>query len=207
MDKEERVKKRNLKAERVDTEDILTIPNILSFLRILLITPFMILFLNGNYVWASLMIIISGLTDCVDGFIARKFNQVSEFGKVLDPVADKLTLLAVGVGICIISPEVITVMVILIIKDILMMVGGLSLIKNDIKPPPARWYGKVGTVLFYLSVCTIVVLKVADINVPYLSLIMLSVTAATMIFALIKYFLLFLDLLKNSEINQNKEGE
>ena len=133
MDKEERVKKRNLKAERVDTEDILTIPNILSFLRILLITPFMILFLNGNYIWASLMIIISGLTDCVDGFIARKFNQVSEFGKVLDPVADKLTLLAVGVGICIISPEVITVMVILIIKDILMMVGGLSLIKNDIK--------------------------------------------------------------------------
>ena len=118
MDKEERVKKKELKAERVDTEEILTIPNILSFLRILLITPFMILFLNGNYIWASLMIIISGLSDCVDGFIARKFNQVSEVGKILDPVADKLTLLAVGVGICIISPEVITVMVILIIKDI-----------------------------------------------------------------------------------------
>ena len=104
MNKEERENQKNLKAEPVDTDDILTIPNILSFLRILLITPFMILFLNGNYVWASLMIIISGLTDCVDGFIARKFNQVSEFGKILDPVADKLTLLAVGVGICIISP-------------------------------------------------------------------------------------------------------
>lgn len=207
MNKEEKENQENLKVEPVDTDDILTIPNILSFLRILLITPFMILFLNGNYVWASLMIIISGLTDCVDGFIARKFNQVSEFGKVLDPVADKLTLLAVGVGICIISPEVITVMVILIIKDILMMVGGLSLIKNNIKPPQARWYGKVGTVLFYLSVCTIVVLKIAGITVPYLSLIMLSITAGAMIFALIKYFLLFLDLLKNSDANQNKEGE
>ena len=61
--------------------------------------------------------------------------------------------------------------------------------------------------LFYLSVCTIVVLKMADITVPYLSLIMLSITAGAMIFALIKYFLLFLDLLKNSDANQNKEGE
>lgn len=75
------------------------------------------------------MIIISGLTDCVDGFVARHFNQVSDFGKILDPVADKLTLLAVGIGICILTPEVITVMVILIIKDLLMLIGGIALIK------------------------------------------------------------------------------
>ena len=111
------------------SDEILTIPNILSFFRILLITPFMILFLNGQYVWAAVMIIISGLTDCVDGFIARHFNQVSNFGKILDPVADKLTLLAVGIGICILTPEVITVMVILIIKDLLMLIGGIALIK------------------------------------------------------------------------------
>lgn len=72
------------------SDEILTIPNILSFFRILLITPFMILFLNGQYIWATVMIIISGLTDCVDGFVARHFNQVSDFGKILDPVADKL---------------------------------------------------------------------------------------------------------------------
>ena len=66
------------------SDEILTIPNILSFFRILLITPFMILFLNGQYVWATVMIIISGLTDCVDGFVARHFNQVSDFGKILD---------------------------------------------------------------------------------------------------------------------------
>ena len=115
------------------SDEILTIPNILSFFRILLITPFMILFLNGQYVWATVMIIISGLTDCVDGFVARHFNQVSDFGKILDPVADKLTLLAVGIGICILTPEVITVMVILIIKDLLMLIGGIALIKNDIQ--------------------------------------------------------------------------
>jgi cardiolipin synthase len=132
---------------------------------------------------------------------------VSEFGKLLDPVADKLTLLAVGIGICIVAPEVIPVMIILIIKDLLMMVGGSELIKNHIKPPQARWYGKLGTILFYISVCTIVVLKVADIVVPYLSIILLSITALAMIFALIKYFLLFMELIKNSNTTQNKEGE
>lgn len=77
--------------------------------------------------------------------------------------------------------------------------------KNDIQPPQARWYGKVGTILFYISVCTIVVLKVFGIEVPYLSVILLSVTAATMIFALVKYFLLFLDLITNG--SNQKKGE
>ncbi len=198
---------KKINGERVDTTDILTIPNILSFIRILLITPFMILFLNQQYIWASIIIIVSGLTDCADGIIARKFKQISDFGKLIDPVADKLTLLAVGVGICIICPEVITVMVILIIKDILMIIGGITLIKNHIKPPQARWYGKIGTVFFYISVCTIVVFKIADITVPYLSVIMLSVTAVTMIFALVKYFLLFMELVKNVDTGVKEEGE
>lgn len=188
------------------SDEILTIPNILSFFRILLITPFMILFLNGEYVWSAVVIVASGLTDCVDGYIARHFNQVSDFGKILDPVADKLTLLAVGIGICILTPEVITVMVILIIKDLLMLIGGITLIKNDIQPPQARWYGKVGTIMFYVSVCTIVFLKVINVEVPYLSVILLSITAITMIFALVKYFLLFLDLITNGDSSQ-KKGE
>lgn len=192
---------------KIDAADILTIPNALSFLRILLITPFMIFFLSENYVWASVMIIISGLSDCVDGFIARKLNQVSEFGKMLDPVADKLTLLAVGIGICVVVPEVIPVMIVLIIKDLLMIIGGYTLIRNNIKPPQAKWYGKIGTVLFYFSVCVIVVLKVAGIVVPYLSIALLSVTAAAMIFALIKYFILFMELIKNAGNNSKEKGE
>ncbi|MCH5202422.1 MAG: CDP-alcohol phosphatidyltransferase family protein [Oscillospiraceae bacterium] len=193
--------------ERVDTKDICTIPNVLSFMRILLIVPFMIMFLYEKYVAAAIMIGVSGLTDCFDGFLARKLHQVSEFGKLLDPIADKLTLLAVGVAMCIMSPEIITIMVILIIKDILMIIGGSTLVKNKIKPPQARWYGKLGTILFYLSVCIIVVLKIADIQIPYLSLILLSITAVSMIFALVKYFLLFLELVKNAEENQVKKGE
>ena len=190
-------------------KEVLSIPNILCYCRIALVPVFLYIYFyveTGNrHFLSAIILVLSSITDFLDGFIARKYNMITELGKLIDPVADKLTLLAVGIGICILTPEVITVMVILIIKDLLMLIGGIALIKNDIQPPQARWYGKVGTILFYISVCTIVVLKVFGIEVPYLSVILLSITAATMIFALVKYFLLFLDLITNG--NNQKKGE
>ncbi|MBO7690301.1 MAG: CDP-alcohol phosphatidyltransferase family protein, partial [Clostridia bacterium] len=72
-------------------EGALTIPNLLSAIRILLIPVFLVLFLKGHYVAAVIVLVINGLTDTYDGKIARKFNQVSNLGKLLDPIADKLT--------------------------------------------------------------------------------------------------------------------
>ena len=71
---------------------ILTIPNLLSFFRLCLIPVFMWLYcVEKNYLWTGIILILSGLTDTVDGIIARKFNMISDLGKVLDPIADKLT--------------------------------------------------------------------------------------------------------------------
>ena len=79
-------------------EDIFTIPNILSFLRILMIPGIVVLYcVYQEYAWATALIVLSGITDVVDGRIARTFNMVSDFGKMLDPVADKLTQAAVVV--------------------------------------------------------------------------------------------------------------
>ena len=72
-----------------------TIPNWLSFLRIALIPVFSVLFVKEYYIWAFALMIIGALTDLVDGKIARKFNQVSNLGKILDPVADKLSQIAI----------------------------------------------------------------------------------------------------------------
>ena len=68
-----------------------TIPNLLSVLRILVIAPFAYFFLNGQLLLAVLFLAFSGLSDMFDGMIARKFNQITELGKMLDPLADKLT--------------------------------------------------------------------------------------------------------------------
>ena len=172
-------------------KDLRTIPNILSMFRIVLIIPFVIFFLNRNYIPATVMIVLSGLSDAFDGFIARKFNQVTDIGKLLDPLADKLTLIAIMICLMILFPIVTPIVVILIIKDLLMMIGASQLLKKNIKPPAARWYGKISTVMFYLSVGLIVLLKAAfNYENPVLSLILLGATAAMMIFSLIKYFLL-----------------
>ena len=181
----------------VKAQDWLTIPNILSFFRIVLIVPFVYFFLEKNYVLAAVMLILSGLSDACDGFIARKFNQVTELGKMLDPIADKLTLIAIMVCITIFSPIVLPVMIVLILKDVIMIIGGSRLVKTGIAPPAAKWYGKLGTFMFYISVCLIVFLKAAfNYENDILSVTLLSITSVIMIFALIKYFLLYNSLLK-----------
>lgn len=184
----------------VKAQDWLTIPNILSFFRIVLIVPFVCFFLQKNYIAAAVMLILSGLSDACDGFIARKFNQVTELGKMLDPIADKLTLIAIMVCITIFSPIVLPVMIVLILKDVIMLIGGSRLVKTGIAPPAAKWYGKLGTFMFYISVCLIVFLKAAfNYENDILSVVLLSLTTAVMIFALIKYFLVYISLLKESD--------
>lgn len=182
-------------------KDFLTIPNLLSMLRIVLIAPFVFFFLKENYIAAAIALIISGLSDALDGFIARTFNQVTELGKVLDPIADKLTLISIMVCVTIFSPIVLPVMVVLIFKDMAMLTGGSLIIKRGITPPASKWYGKVSTFMFYISVCLIVFLKAAfNYENSFLSLLLLSLTTLMMIFSLVKYFMIF-----RSIINENKD--
>ena len=75
--------------------DLLTVPNFLSVIRIILIWPFVVSVVRNDYVWAGIILAVSGLSDLFDGITSRKFNQVTRLGKMLDPAADKLTLMAV----------------------------------------------------------------------------------------------------------------
>ena len=91
---------------------IFKIPNLITLFRILIIIPYIIFFLHDNYILAVFMLLLSGLSDLLDGIVARKFNQITELGKVLDPVADKLTLLAVVISLGFKFPEIIPLAVI-----------------------------------------------------------------------------------------------
>lgn len=185
-------------------KDLATIPNLLSFLRLVLIAPFVYFFLEEKYVEAAAALIISGISDALDGFIARTFNQVTEIGKLLDPLADKLTLIAIMVCITVMIPKVLPVMIVMVVKDLVMLIGGSLLLKQDLKPPAAKWYGKVATFVFYVSVCLIVFLKAAfHYENEVLSIVLLSLTAALMIFALIKYFMIYRSLIKDKDERSN----
>lgn len=188
------------------TSDLFTVPNLITYVRFILIIPFAYFFLKEEYISSAICIGLSGLSDCFDGLAARKLNQVTSLGKILDPIADKVTLLVVVVCMVIFVPVVLPVLIILLLKDVLMLLGGTDLINKGITPPAAKWYGKVGTVVFYISVCIIVFLK-AFLNYENfaLDLTVLSVTALTMIFALYQYGKIYIQLIK--EYNEGLEVE
>lgn len=186
-----------------------TIPNIISMFRIILITPFVVFFLRHDYIVAAIILIVSGISDFLDGVIARKFHQESELGKILDPLADKLTLIAVGICLIFIEPFVLPLMIIMVTKDLLMLIGGSIVIKQGVIPPKSKWYGKLSTVLFYVTVSLIVVMKIFNLinysGAHIVLLVMLSVTAVMMLFSLINYIGMFVQIQKDLKNTDNRK--
>lgn len=134
-----------------------TIPNYISFVRILLIPVFAVLFYKDYTVAAFIILALSGISDMVDGKIARKLNQVSNLGKMLDPIADKLTVFAIAIILFLkfhqVSNETLKafswVFLLFIAKDIIMLGFGLFMILNGLHPAAAEIYGKLATLAFY----------------------------------------------------------
>ena len=183
----------------------LTVPNFLSFIRIVIILPMAKSLLRQDYITAGIMLLISAVSDTLDGFIARKFNQVTQLGKILDPIADKLTLISLVICINIIYPDILLFVVCLFIKEMLMLSGGAVLLNFRIRPPAAKWYGKISTVIFYVSVITLVVLKALwGYTNRALTVTLLAVTTVFMMFSLVMYFTLFVKLV-NKKRTENKK--
>ena len=135
---------------RLTKKDILTIPNLLSVVRILLIPVIILLYVREFHLASVAVIVLSGLTDVVDGKIARKFNMISDFGKFLDPVADKLTQAALAVCLFSKYPGMIALFLLMAVKEGLQFFWGLKALKATDNLDSPNWYGKVCTVLLYV---------------------------------------------------------
>ncbi|HCM13501.1 MAG TPA: CDP-diacylglycerol--glycerol-3-phosphate 3-phosphatidyltransferase, partial [Lachnospiraceae bacterium] len=134
--------------------DFFTIPNIMGYFRILLIPVYIFIYIHADsskdYLLAALVIGISGLTDFFDGKIARKFDMITDLGKILDPVADKLTLGAIVLSLTFRYPFMREVLIIYIMKEMYMGIVGLLLTKYGWRTPGATRHGKVCTATLYL---------------------------------------------------------
>lgn len=186
----------------------ITVPNILSLIRIVIIVPLVISFLNRRFIEAGVYLLISGLSDMFDGAIARKFNQVTQLGKILDPIADKLTLIAVVVCLAVLFPSVWPIVIILMSKDILMLMGGAVLLCMKLRPPAAKWYGKAATAIFYISIITMVCLSaIFDYENDVLDLILMGLTLIAMIVAFVSYAVIFVRLIKEKKNSDKNKAE
>lgn len=126
------------------------VPNTLTVLRFLLISIIVIACVQGQYILAIAVLSISGLTDILDGTIARKYNYITDFGKLMDPLADKATQISLLTTLFIKGAIPIWILAIVVLKEFC-MVSGASFLYGKELVVSSKWYGKLATVLFYVA--------------------------------------------------------
>lgn len=180
-----------------------TIPNMLSLFRLALIPAIVATYLTDQPIWLPAMLLaLSGLTDLFDGAIARHFNQISDIGKLLDPIADKLTQVAVIVSLAIKIPVLRWLVGIVVVKEFLQGLGGLLLLRTDVKVHGAEWFGKVTTTLFYVVMVAIVVFPSMP---PQLLYSLIALVAVSMIAAFIGYYFTYRRLRREADAARSQE--
>jgi cardiolipin synthase (CMP-forming) len=139
--------------QRPDTDRILTIPNVISFLRIALIPVFVVLIVDPNTTFAGLVLfVVVVATDWVDGAIARATGQVSELGKVLDPVADRLAIAAGLIALVVGDAFPLWAALLILVRDLAILVAGIVLLVKRRARIEVRYIGKVATFTLMTSI-------------------------------------------------------
>lgn len=126
------------------------VPNLLTILRFLLIPIIVIACVQGDYILAIVVLTVSGITDILDGTIARKYNLISDFGKLMDPLADKATQISLLTTLFIKGVIPIWILAVVVLKEFC-MVSGASFLYGKELVVSSKWYGKLATVLFYAA--------------------------------------------------------
>jgi len=173
---------------------IWTIPNILSFIRLLLIAPAGVLLWNGQNVWAISLALIGGLLDISDGIIARKYNQSSELGKIIDPLADKLFIGVLVVILYLQNRLPLWFISTVISKDLLIIIGG-AIISTKIKiVPPSNWLGKITALTIGVTILSIIV------NIEKIYTILMYLSVVLIVASLLNYVISVQKQIKGIEI-------
>ena len=133
---------------RARKEDLFTLPNILCYIRMLMVPLFVYLYLNDNYLLSALVVILAALTDIADGYIARHFHLVTDWGKFIDPVADKLMQFAMLFVIILNQPLFLILIIEYALKEIILLAIGLLIYHKGYNLNGSNWAGKACTVVF-----------------------------------------------------------
>ena len=192
---------------RIDKREIFSIPNLMGYFRILLIPLFSWMYCTadstGDYYAAAVVVGISGLTDMFDGKIARRFNMITELGKFIDPLADKLTQAALLICLAVRYPLMRAVLVLFVIKEGFMVVMGALLLPRGKKLDGAMWFGKVCTAVLYAVLFLLLLLPGIGIAAAD---VLIAVCGVFLLFSFLMYIPVFRRMWKESrEIPENSE--
>lgn len=128
------------------TDRILTVPNLLSFARLAVLPIIYLDLVNGRLLRAFVLLAIFAATDWLDGYIARRFDQVSRLGALLDPISDRVLFVVVGIGFVVAGIVPLWVVAVLLVRDlVVMLVGGVMLLQGRTQLPEVTRVGKAAT--------------------------------------------------------------
>lgn len=178
--------------KKISKKELLSIPNLMGYFRLVMIPVFVVLYLHAetdrDYYAAAAVMGISAITDLFDGLVARKFNMITEFGKFLDPFADKMTHGAILLCLCTRYPYMAVLVALFVMKEGFMAVMGLIKLRKGKKLDGAMWFGKVCTALLFVVMFVLILF-------PHISLTaantMIAVCAGVMAATLILYIPVF----------------
>ena len=190
----------------------MTIPNCISLFRIFLVPCFAWVFLTASlpedFTLAAVLLVVSAVSDLLDGWIARRFHMTSKLGKILDPLADKLSLLALSICIAVKFSPFWIIAIVVIVKEILQILGGGYLMKKKIKIPSSRWFGKACTAVTYCCYIILLGLPIFQLLAPaWMLWTMVIVILALMLLAFFSYLPVYLRLLQQNKPLQESEQD
>lgn len=168
------------------------IPNILTIIRFILIPFIFMSVITGHFLIALIIFTISAITDILDGYIARKYNYITDIGKLIDPLADKLTQIALLLALSILNILPWWILGIVFLKECVMIISASILYKKKDVVVYSKWYGKLATTLFYLAIVCSLLINQFNLKLPFavdLYLYYLAILAT--IFSLIMYGIKF----------------
>lgn len=169
--------------------EVLSIPNIICYFRILLVPVFIYTYFSveadSNHMLSAGILVLSGISDFLDGFIARKYNMITDLGKLIDPIADKLTQLVVACTLVYVYPTYIWLVLIILLKDGMLAFAGLYILKKTGRHiSQAQMPGKVATAVFFV---VSIVLIAFDMTNHFLAPLLILTTFVLMVVAMIYY--------------------
>ena len=186
------------------------IPNILTVSRFVLIPFIIVALLKDSYILAIVLLTISALTDVLDGFIARKYNLITDFGKLIDPLADKTTQLSILITLALKptasgSPILpLWILFIIVLKELLMVAGASFLYGKDLVVS-SKWYGKATTVIFYFAILSSIIIEHFNLrNNLEIDRILYYIGVGMTIFSLVMYFRSFYAKEYFTKLNETK---
>ena len=184
------------------------IPNILSFIRLLMIPVFVYTYFAFDTYPASFIAagvyLLAWITDALDGYLARRNNWITDLGKWLDPLADKAMQFTAAICFAVDNLIFLLVVIPMFLKEMLMLIGGMVIIKRKNVVVQALWYGKVATIILFACAFFRIIIR----NNPIFDITVAMLILTTMIFALVMYCIRTMKTLAdtNDSAESNRDG-